>query len=154
MSCPTSTCACGDRLIHQTRRGKDESSSAYGQHVHEDHPKTFHWADVDGVLYKLDTGIMRIIEHKPIGQGISDSQRAILPLLAGCVDILVDQGVLHPESGVFIVNSDPPYEQAIIRRYRRDDDGRWVPGRSGDAPKLEGEPLRAFETGESVPELS
>jgi hypothetical protein len=89
-----------------------------------------------------------------VGQGISDSQRAILPLLAGCVDILVDQGVLHPESGVFIVNSDPPYGQAIIRRYRRDDAGKWVPGRSGDAPKLEGWPLRAFETGESVPELS
>lgn len=155
MICNDRTCAtCGDRLIHQGNRRSHESSSAYGQHIHDDHPKTFHWADIDGVIYKLDTGILRVVEHKPVGGFIRDSQRAILPLLAGCVDILVDQGVLHPESGVFIVNSDPPFEAALVRRYRRDAGGNWVPGRSADGVKLDGEQLRAFESGESVPEVS
>lgn len=152
MACSSHNCPdCGARLIHQVSRGQNESSSAYGQHIHDDHPVDFHWADIDGVVYKLDTGIMRIIEHKPVGGALRDSQRAILPLLAGCIDILVDQDVLHPDSGVFVVNSDPPFDTALVRRYRRSpDDGKYRPGSIRDAVRLNGIDLADFETGKPI----
>ena len=153
MACVDNNCpSCGDRLIHQVARGADESSSAYGQHIHDAYPKTFHWADIDGVIYKLSTGIMRVIEHKPVGGTLRPSQRAILPLIAGCIDILIDQEVVHRESGVFVVNSDYPYDTALVRRYvRSPDDGKYRPGALRDAVRLNGTDLEAFETGEEMP---
>lgn len=155
MKCPDNVCpSCGDKLIHQHNRSINESSSSYGQHIHNDHGNEFYWADVDGIIYKLATGILRMVEHKPIGGTLRPSQIRILPLMAAALDVLVAEDVLHPDSGVFVVNSDPPHTHALVRRYRRDDDGNWIPGRSDDAVKLEGDRLRDFETGESVPELS
>lgn len=149
MRCVEEFCpGCGERMIHQFGRRAHESSSAYGQHIHDDYEQDFYWADVDGVIYKVDTGILRIIEHKPAGVGLRPSQRAILPMLAAAVEILVaDQG-LHPDSGVFVVNSDYPFDAAGVRRYAQDVDGKWVPGGSNRQPvQLNGSDLANFETG-------
>lgn len=157
MGCERTDCPyCGGALIHQDKRGNGESSSAYGQHIHDDHENSFFWADVDGVIYKFATRIMRIIEHKPVDGSLSKSQRTILPLLAAALDVLVAEDVLDPDSGVFLVQSDPPYDTARVRRYRRDADGTWIPGTSTDAVELTGEDLRHFETGMPVsrPQLS
>jgi len=144
--CPT----CGERLIHQFGRGINESSSAYGQHIHDDYPQDFYWADIDGVIFKVDTGVLRIIEHKPAGVGLRQSQRTILPMLAAAVEFLVRDEGLHSDSGVFVVNSDHPFDTAAVRRYRRDDRGKWVPGGDREAVQLNGSDLRNFETGHPV----
>jgi len=58
--CPPQRCpVCEDRMIHQSNRGKDESSSAYGQHIHDDYRPMFFWADIDGIIFKRATQIMR-----------------------------------------------------------------------------------------------
>lgn len=148
-NCPT----CGDRLIHQTDRRNHESSSAYGQHIHDTYPTEFFWADVDGVIYKLASRIMRVVEHKPRGGTLRDSQRKILPMFAAALDVLAAEDVISEDSGVFFVNSDWPYDSAAVRRFRRDDAGLWIPGRPDEALELSGEDLANFETGQPVERL-
>ncbi|HEX6970237.1 MAG TPA: hypothetical protein VF174_15690 [Micromonosporaceae bacterium] len=151
MACGRTDCpSCGHPLIHQINRGNGESSSAYGQHIHDTYPQDFFWADVDGVIYKLATGIMRIVEHKPVGGSLRKSQTNILPMLAAALDVLVVEEVLNQDSGVFLVESDPPFDSARVRRYRREEDGKWVPGYARDAVELTGNDLRNFETGMPV----
>lgn len=144
---------CGDEFVHQNNRRGNESSSGYGQHIYDSYPKDFYYADVDGVIYKLATGIMRIVEHKPIGADLKPSQRAILPMLAASVDVLADVQVLNADSGVFVINSDWPYVKSHVRRFRRDGRGVWLPGRADESLELSGEELKNFETGLPVNRL-
>lgn len=97
--CPT----CGDLLIHQTNRRSNESSSGYGQYVQDRYPRNFNFMDVDGIVHKRATGILRLIEHKQLGRPLKRSQREVLPLLARMVDDYVTRGVLPTQSGVFLV---------------------------------------------------
>ena len=51
MKCKNYRCPeCGDRLIHQEKRGMNESASALGQYIHDNYPNTFWFMDVDGML--------------------------------------------------------------------------------------------------------
>jgi hypothetical protein len=43
---------------------------------------------------------------QPIGGQPSDGQGEILPLLAKCIQLLAATGLVHEQSGVFIVYSD------------------------------------------------
>lgn len=133
---------CGDLLIHQSNRGHNESSSAFGQHVHDDLGKEFFFADIDGAVFKRRHKLLRVIEHKPRSGGPSKGQMSILPLLAVGVRVLTVVGTLHIESGVFIVNSDAPYESGRVIRI----------GRSGPQNDLEmsGDLFEAFKTGEPL----
>lgn len=152
--CGDSNCPdCGDRLIHQTDRAMNESSSAYGQHIHDTYGNQFFWADIDGVIYKMATGIMRVVEHKPRGGTLRPSQSRILPMFAAAVDVLAVEEVINADSGVFVVNGDWPYSSATVRRFRRDQDGLWVPGRIVDGVELTGDDLVNFETGLPVERL-
>jgi len=117
---PARYCECGDLLIHNGARGANESSSAFGQHIHDDYGKEFYWADVDGVIYKMANKIMRVIEHKPLGAPVKPSQRSILPLLAIGIDTLVKVHYLNPQSGAFIVWSAPPFGTGSVARVRAD----------------------------------
>ena len=107
---------CGDRTIHLTNRGIHESSSAFGQHLHDDCPATFDVGDLDAIIYKRRDRLLRIVERKKLGQGLSLSQQHIFPLLALAVDWLVRQKYLHPESGVFKVESVSPFNTGIVHR--------------------------------------
>lgn len=144
MSCQEHVCAdCGDRLIHQTRRGHNESSSAYGQHIHDDHPNDFFWLDVDGGIYKNATRVLRFVEHKFPGGNLSKGQRTVLPLLARAVESLVVSGDVHPQSGVFVVTAEPPWGESHITRVTASTS-------SGVAYRVAGTALRQFETGHVV----
>lgn len=148
MRCEPATCgACGDRLIHQSSKTSEESSSALGQHIHDNYPTTFFYADIDGAIYKKSTGILRIIEHKHHGQTIRRSQRALLPLLSVAVQGLADANLVHPESGVFAMWASSPFDVAAVHRVR--------PGAalkswdsSDGASMLPASLLRSFLTGE------
>src|SRR5829696_3725505 len=110
---------CGDLLIHQERRGEHESSSAFGQHVHDEYGgrgqrRTFDFSDIDGVVYKRSEGILRIIEGKPSKGEPSSAQRRIMPLLADGVKWLMDQGRISRQSGVYVVRANPPYDVASV----------------------------------------
>jgi hypothetical protein len=94
---------CGDRLIHQKNRKGNESSSAYGQYIHENYGNDFDFMDLDGVIWKRTFKILRIIEHKPLGQMVKNSQRRILPIFSRFIALGVSAGFLHPQSGVFVI---------------------------------------------------
>lgn len=117
MTCPNQSCeSCGDRLIHQTSKSAHESSSALGQYVHDNYAKDFYYADIDAAVYKRATGVLRIIEHKHVGQSIRPSQKSILPLLSISVQGLVEAGLVHPESGVFTMWASDPFDVAAVQR--------------------------------------
>ena len=128
---------CGDKLIHQTKRTYQESSSAYGQHIYDDYPHTFYYCDIDGAQYKNATRVLRILEHKRPGQQIKPSEKTILGLLQKGIDTLIPAGIVHPDSGVYIVRSEPPWETAEIQSIK-----------TGMIYILSGESLSKFETGE------
>lgn len=107
---------CGDRLIHQNNRGMHESSSGYGQYLHDKHGNVFWLMDIDLIIYKRATKILRIGEQKPLRGSPRPSQRFLLPLLAVGLKTLVMVGVLHRQSGVFVIFADPPFEGGITVR--------------------------------------
>lgn len=96
------------------RKSAEQSSSAFGQYMSEKHPKTFFWCDIDGVIMKNMTGMLRVIEHKYVGQPVKPSQRAVLPLLAMGINCMKMVGRVHAESGVFVVWADAPFDKSIL----------------------------------------
>lgn len=109
---------CGDALIHQSNRGPNESSSAFGQFVHDNVGIEMFWLDVDGVSFKNKTLMLRMVEHKPRGGSLSKSQQTVLPLLAKSVQLLAATGLVHDQSGVFVIYSDHPHDSALVEQVR------------------------------------
>jgi hypothetical protein len=109
---------CGEVLIHQTNRGPDESSSSFGQFVHEKVGRVMYWSDIDGVIYKKKTKVLRIMEHKRRSESLSDGQKEILPLLAKSIQLLAATRLIHEQSGVFVVHSDHPHKTGLIKQIR------------------------------------
>lgn len=98
------------------------SHSELGQWIHDNFPNTFYWMDLDGVIYKRATKILRIVEWKHRGQRLKSSQNTVLPLLAKGIDFLKTCNLISSESGVFVVWSCPPFKSALVRRIS-DDEG-------------------------------
>lgn len=148
MTCKQQICPeCGDKLIHQTKRGQHESSSAFGQHIHNDYRKTFFFFDIDGVIYKLASGILRVVEHKEPGKCLSRGQTSVLPILSFAVDQAIRSGWLHPESGVFVTSSAYPFEVGDVRRVMPVLQLRLGPRRS-----LNRQQFNQFKTGKPIDE--
>lgn len=105
---------CGDVVIHQSNRGPHESSSAFGQFVHDKLRNEMYWLDVDGISYKKKTRMLRVIEHKPRHGNLSDGQKEVLPLLAKAIQILAATRLIHRDSGVFLVQSDHPHDVVFV----------------------------------------
>jgi hypothetical protein len=146
MTCQLTYChECGDRMIHQTNRGPHESSSAYGQHVHERYGRTFYFTDGDALTFKRSSQILRVIEHKYSGGVLSPGQRVILPLIAIGLDSLAHLHGVDPASGVFVMYADAPFECVAVRRVMPD-----ITFTLGEPQLLAGPALDAFNTGERV----
>ena len=111
---------CGDHLIHQTKRGSRESSSAFGQFIRDTYPSTFDHMDIDSVIRAASVGILREIEHKFTGQQVKPSQQRILPLKAAITEESVKLGINKPGSGVFVVWADDPFESLLVCRVAPD----------------------------------
>lgn len=131
---------CGIPTIHQDKRGRDESSSAWGQHIHNDYPRNFNLVDIDGVIHKRKTKVFRIIEVKKYDQSLHDSQIVIFKILSECVDTAIKSGTLHPCSGIFKLEIEEPWNMGYISRI--------TPAGVGSRIEVEGEDLRKIETGE------
>jgi hypothetical protein len=127
---------CGDTLIHQFNRGPHESSSAFGQFVHDRIGIEMYWADVDGTIYKKRTKALRVIEHKRSDEKLSNGQREILPLLAKGLQLLAATGLIHEQSGVYIVRSDHPHAAAGSSKSLGGNPGKC--GRSWSSPASPG----------------
>jgi len=136
---------CQDRLIHQSKRGSDESSSAFGQWIHDDLTREMFTPDIDTVVYKARTRILRVIEHKPRGMPLRRSQETVLPLLAKAIQLLAATRLVHPESGVFMVQADPPFESARVRQI----DG-WTRNSQPQSYEITGTKWISFMEGEVV----
>ena len=117
MMCDHYTCPqCNDKLIHLVHRGAHESSSELGQYIHDELPNQFYLMDNDVTVFKRATKILRVVEHKYVGQGLSNGQIAILPKYAMMIHNMQESLGLHPASGVFAVWSDSPFDVAVIQR--------------------------------------
>jgi len=144
--CATSNCPeCGDRLIHQASRGRDESSSALGQHIHDEYPNVFDWMDIDGVIYKRSKRLLRLIEHKDPGRPLSSSQSRVLPILAMGLKSLIDDGHLHERSGVYVTWSSAPFGTASVAQVMPAN-----PLTMGSAVAMGPAEFEMFKTGEVV----
>ena len=140
---PPSYCRCGDQLIHNSARGPHESSSAFGQHIHDHYPTTFYCSDIDAAILKQSTHILRVIEHKEPGREIKPSQSAILSLLAIGIDVLTNVHYLNPQSGAFAVWSSPPFATGTVGRIAADSHYRLI-----DRSDLSAVAFDQFKTGD------
>lgn len=116
---------CGDRMIHQHRRGWHESSSALGQWVHDQLPSTFGWSDIDGVSVRsMPNGAhrFRLFEAKRPNSGMSASQQRILQALGALIASARDAGVIDPASGAWVLRGEPPFECVTARTLIPGDD--------------------------------
>jgi hypothetical protein len=129
---------CGDAVVHQCNRQSWESSSAFGQHLHDDLPNDFYMMDIDAAIYARATGILRVIEHKPRGSGISPGQRTVLPLLARALASI-------DRASVWVVRSDWPFAQGLAAQVLPE----W-PFTMGDAVPLDGSDWAAFQRARPV----
>lgn len=142
MTCVHRNCPdCGDRLVHQTRRGRDEASSAFAQAIHDNLPNDFFLMDADWLVYKKMTRTLRFIEHKYVNQALSPSQDAILPRLAAALGHLRNtKDYAVEESGVYVVWSDPPFTEGLVAEYDHQ-------GKVGPAQLFGGDRWSHFLTG-------
>jgi hypothetical protein len=98
-------------------------------------------ADIDAMFYANRNRMCRAAEHKHVGQPLKPSQRSILPILACGIELLKEPGLVHPSSGAYLIESDPPYRSAFIRQV--------LPQREltlGPQVALEGDDFKRFLT--------
>jgi hypothetical protein len=106
------------------QRGPHDSSTEFGQYIHDQLERKFNAIDDDRVVYVTkgalkvyarSTGILRHLEHFYPGAELSDAQKETLPLLAACFWYGVQQRVIQPGSGVFTIEAAAPFESGEIR---------------------------------------
>jgi hypothetical protein len=129
---------CGDATVHQCNRQMWESSSAFGQHLHDDLPNDFYMMDIDAAIYAHATGILRVIEHKSNGSGISQGQRVVLPKLAAGL-AMIDR------ASVWVVRSDWPFTAGLAAQVMP-----VQPFTLGDAVPLDGPAWVDFQRARTV----
>uniref|UniRef100_A0A6M3L5R3 Uncharacterized protein n=1 Tax=viral metagenome TaxID=1070528 RepID=A0A6M3L5R3_9ZZZZ len=118
-----------------------------GQYIHDTFPHTFWFMDIDAIIYKKATKIMRIVERKKAEGELRFSQKFLLPILAVCISFLICFRYLNKQSGVFLVKTDKPFDIAIINRIK--------PALSLELDKdirLSDSGLKAFLTAEEINE--
>lgn len=95
-------------------------SSPLSEFCAEELPGDFHYLDGDEILlrhsamaicYARSTTTLRIIESKHPGEELRRSQRETFPLLA---EAIARSELLSRESGVFVLEGDPPYNGGRI----------------------------------------
>ena len=126
---------CGDKLIHQWNRGQDESSSAFGQFIHDEVTQRTSIVDADiqlidghpvemleSQVHQLhfiygDIQRFRVIEHKPFGGGLSRAQKWVLPVWRKLIDLGIKDRHISTGSGLYVVEGDPPFDEVIVTKY-------------------------------------
>lgn len=125
---------CGDKLIHQFHRGAHESSSALGQLIHDQVTGKTSIVDADyqiitgsnievleGQIHQLqfssDLPRLRVIEHKKLGASLSRAQSWVMPLWRDLIHIGVRVGILSKQSGLMLVEGNPPFDEIKMTRY-------------------------------------
>lgn len=93
----------GEEYINRDHRGMHVSSSAIGQKIHSDGPKEMTSIDMDIAQYKKQRKLLRIIEHKNVGENIGFQQRQLLNVLDKCIKLGVRFKLLAEGSGCFII---------------------------------------------------
>lgn len=143
---------CGDEMIHLANRGPHESSSAFGQYVHDRGEvdkrwREMFWMDIDGAVRKNRTRVLRIFEHKPMAGALSTGQKEVLPLLAKALQLLASTGLIHPQSGVFVLRSDHPHELMQVQQIKG-----WQYAETWPLTTMSGDLLHDFLCGEVIDE--
>ena len=141
---------CGDNLIHLSNRGPHESSSAFGQYIHDRGEqdrrwREMFWMDIDGAIRKNKTRVLRIFEHKPHAGVLSKGQKEVLPLLAKALQLLASTGLVHRQSGVFVLYSDHPHDRVLVVQQKG-----WPQVQTWRPIELSGQVLEDFLCGEVI----
>lgn len=103
-------------MVENFRRDPDVSSSELGQYIHDNYPVHFYFADIDGAIYKKATRMKRVLECKRPGQPLKASQKWLLEDVAKEIGRQIELGLISPESGVFGVWGDPPFDEIRVRQ--------------------------------------
>jgi len=74
--------------------------------IHDEAPHIMYLTDVDAVLFRKRSRILRILECKYRNEPVRNSQKTVLPLLAKLVRLGVEMGILSVGSGVFVTRFD------------------------------------------------
>lgn len=98
------------------RHDPNISSSDLGQYIHDTYPVEFYFADIDGAIFKKSTKIKRVFECKSPGQRLKPSQAWLLQDISKQLEEQIKSGEISPESGVFIVWGDPPFDVIEVCR--------------------------------------
>lgn len=126
----------GEELIHRDNRRLWESASALGQIIWRCGPSALTFIDIDGAIYKRSLRLLRIIEHKQPGQSLKGPQFELLHILAIAIENARMNGILHADSGVFVLRGKISAEQGGHRKTFIDGEtetfqiknGRLIPG--------------------------
>jgi hypothetical protein len=136
--CPIIACRwCGDMLIHQHFRGAHESSSAWGQWLHRRITDKTSFVDVDmqvtshylaDQIHRLhftthDAQRLTILEHKKPGDKLSEAQSNIVLVWRRLIALGIKDGHISRESGLFIVECEPPWTTFDVTSLAEDVDG-------------------------------
>lgn len=127
----------GDQLIHLWFRGRDESSSAFGQFIHEHVTGKTTICDVDGQLvdgnkpsemqegqiHQLhftfgDVQRLRVLEHKPPGDKLSQGQEWVVTVWRRLIYLGIQDGYISTASGVYVIEGCPPWEVFTITKHQ------------------------------------
>jgi hypothetical protein len=110
-------------MIHQENRGHHESSSAFGQFIHNTYPTKFWFGDLDGYLLRLPDnegpGSLRLFEIKKPGGNLSAGQKKLLPILAQAIPSVAKRNGF-PEAGVFCLQWANGKREANVTRFNPD----------------------------------
>lgn len=128
--------------MHWEPRGPDESTSSFGQWIHDKLPNTFWLVDDDirpnhWSIRKLKSRIYREIEHKWRGQPVKPSEQDVMVLRAIGIQHLIAEGYISPFSGAFVFWSDAPFISAVAEKVAAD-------GSYGLPIRLHGEQVKQF----------
>lgn len=138
--CRFSECQqCGQPITHNgERHGIRVAASKWSGYLNQTYPNEFWVTDIDAVIAKAETRIVRVTEHKEPGQALKASQKHVLPKIAFGIESLVMLGVLAPSSGVFVVYStSTDFEFGHVSRVRPN-------GTESQAVLLSGDAWAAF----------
>ncbi len=88
--------------------------------IHDNAPHVMHLTDIDAVLYRKRSRIMRIVECKYRNEPLRKSQQDILPVLADCIKLAINTGIIAQGSGVYLARYDEGDNLVLVKQIGED----------------------------------
>jgi len=97
-------------MLKTPMRDKTKFASAFTKWVYDNCGSKFYFGDVDGIAYKLSNNTARLYEWKYPNAALSSGQKRYYAKMAELIILGIKEGALNPQSGVFVVYGEPPFQ--------------------------------------------